>query len=761
MKTKSFIVAIIVITAASMALAQTHSPADTAALRLVAEGKIGLSQNEFKKAEEAFRAALKREENLIAAMAGLGEVEMAKQNWGDANDWYEKILEHEPKNLDAMYHRAICYREAGKFKALFLRDLDWNNSKKYFERVLAQDSLYRDTLYQYALLQRYDEKYEEAILLGHQQIRLKPEIAEAQRGLFRLYQYLLDNRSEKKCIAWLQAHDSEHARYFIGEAHRRAGETAAADSALQKWLDAGPAISPAPAYLALARLHYQREQPQAAEQFFWQAVTGIRNQVDAELVFDDVKYIVTDAELQRFRDLDLPLDYRAFFHGLWTKRDPTPAARFNARLAEHYRRLLYVEKHYVFDRFRTWFNNPDQLNYLQFPPAYYLNDRFNDKGLIYLRHGEPNERVRTAGESVPTNESWLYGKDETTPQLSFHFVAVAGAANWRLTPVITIPEMLEDRVHWDPIYFRMLRGDVQERFILTEKLAQKSADAVDVGFRTDRHSWDKKVRPLDFASYTAFFKAPAGKTALEVYYDLPLPADDELRKISDTTVVYEHGLSMHDLWWNPIQRQSNQIPKAKITGLSMQQGWLGQYRFAVEPDSYHVAFFVRQPTTQRLEGWKNDMVLPDFSENQLAMSSIVLASTIEPASGNEPFVKNGLRLAPNPSRRFDRKKPVYVYFEVYHLTPDAEGKSSFLIEYTTLLRKEEKSGAKKFFALFGGSAKPATTLVVERQADKPISVEYLALDLGETGKGEFRLSIKVTDRHSGKQKESFVDFALF
>ncbi|MGH7601184.1 MAG: hypothetical protein ACREOI_32910, partial [bacterium] len=105
--------------------------------------------------------------------------------------------------------------------------------------------------------------------------------------------------------------------------------------------------------------------------------------------------------------------------------------------------------------------------------------------------------------------------------------------------------------------------------------------------------------------------------------------------------------------------------------------------------------------------------------------------------------------------------PVYVYFEVYHLAPDAEGKSSFVIEYTALLRKEEKSGAKKFFALFGGSAKPATTLAVERHADAPTSVEYLALNLSETGKGEFRLSIKVTDQQSGKQRDGFIDFELF
>lgn len=763
MNTIRFMLAMTLAATVSASLAQTPSPADTTGLRLVEEGKNWLAQNELKKAEEAFRAALKKDAKLTAAMAGFGEVETIKQNWGDANDWYEKILEHEPKNWDAMYHRAICYRETGKFKAFLLRDLDWNNSKKYFERVLAQDSLYRDTIFQYALLRRYEEKYEEAILLGHHQVRLKPELVAAQRGLFRLYQYLLDNRKESDAVKWLQTRDSEHARYFVGEAYRRAEKLDSADAVFRTWLGAAPAISAAPAYLALARLNYQREQPQAAESFFWQAVDSIRNQVDAELLFEDVKYIVTETELQEFRKFTSPKEYTAFFRRQWMSRDPTPADGFNIRLAEHYRRLLYAEKHYIFDRFHSWFNNPDKLGYLKYPPTYYLNDRFNDRGLIYIRHGEPEDRVVTVSPSVPTNDSWLYGRTKDRAEMVFHFVVDenASANNWRVAPFLSQPQFLEDRVQWDPKYFRLLRGDPLESLSLTEEIARKSADAVAVGFRTDRHTWSKEVKPLEFSSYTAFFKAPEGNTALEVYYSLPLPSDKELAKMPDTTALYEHGLTLHDLQWQEIQRRNGRVPKGKITGTPKEQHFVGQYRLFVKPDSYHVAFFVRQPATQKLEGWKQDFRLPNFSENELAMSSIVLASAIEPASGSESFVKNGLRLAPNPSRRCDRQKPVYVYFEVYHLAPDPEGKSSFVIEYTALLRKEEKSGAKKFFALFGGSAKPATTLAVERQADTTTSVEYLALNLGETGKGEFRLSIKVTDRQTGKQKEGFVDFALF
>ncbi|MGH7601666.1 MAG: hypothetical protein ACREOI_35340, partial [bacterium] len=96
MNAKQLIITIITTTTAAVLSAQSHTPTDSTALRLAAEGKTWLAQNEFKKAEAAFRSALQKDANLTAAMSGLGEVSLAKQDWGDANDWYEKILDHEP-----------------------------------------------------------------------------------------------------------------------------------------------------------------------------------------------------------------------------------------------------------------------------------------------------------------------------------------------------------------------------------------------------------------------------------------------------------------------------------------------------------------------------------------------------------------------------------------------------------------------------------------------------------------------------------------
>ena len=64
----------------------------------------------------------------------------------------------------------------------------------------------------------------------------------------------------------------------------------------------------------------------------------------AAFVFEDVKYVVNDQELNAYRSLRTPEEYRAFFHAFWTRRDPTPARAHNVRLAEHYRRLRQAEQ---------------------------------------------------------------------------------------------------------------------------------------------------------------------------------------------------------------------------------------------------------------------------------------------------------------------------------------------------------------------------------------------------------------------------------
>ena len=693
-------------------------------------------------AKKVFESILKIDKNSVTARAALGKIAYQQEDWGEVKNRFGEILDRDSDNPEALYYRAISYRETGKFKALLQRKLDWNKSKKYFLQVIEQDSLFQDVLYQFGRLQRYREKYEEAVLLGHAQIRLKPELIEPRVRIFKFYRYLVVHRGRKKAIAWLDQQPWDYAIYAKGEKLRRDGKLNQAGTLFQSLL-AKPLYMPRqPIYLSLARICYQQKEMNQAEKYFWNAVDEIRYEVEAAIVFEDVKYVLKDEELFEYRALSSMQDKIDFFHKIWVSRDPTPASEKNFRLAEHYRRLLYADKYFMFDRFRTWFNNPDKLTYLNFNPVYKLNEEYNDKGFIYIRHGQRDDWAATIAENVPHNESWLYYQTDTTPQMTFHFFLENTINFWRLGPVIIDSQMLDDRIHWGGIYFRMARANPLERLAIQNEMAEESRKSVTAALASDRHTWEQKVKPLQIPFSGATFRGDNGKTLLEIYYGIPLDDLEHKKKNENKTIAIENGFALHDSDWNLVEKNQAEIFVPALKS----QNYIEINRFVVEPDSYHVAFHIRQPGTDLLGGWKLLIVADDYSASDLGMSEIELASKIQPATSKTKFVKNDLTVVPNPSSSFSKKKPVYIYFEIYGLT-QSERSSNFSIEYTLTLLK---SKAKKFLGIFGGGGKSSITTKIDREGKDEMSVEYLAIDVSSVKAGDYELKVEVKDEATGK-----------
>ena len=65
------------------------------------------------------------------------------------------------------------------------------------------------------------QAWAKAIGLGHAQIRLKPELAHAQIGLFKIYWRFLVETDTEKARRWLRQQKTDHAAFFVGEAFRR------------------------------------------------------------------------------------------------------------------------------------------------------------------------------------------------------------------------------------------------------------------------------------------------------------------------------------------------------------------------------------------------------------------------------------------------------------------------------------------------------------------------------------------------------------
>lgn len=731
----------------------------------VALGDSMVWTGRFKAAKKAYEEALKRDKDFIPAYKGLGQLALELRDWGDLNGSYGEILKRDPDNFEAHYYAGIGHRESGKLKALFLRRSDFNKARDHFQWIVQRDSAYQDVLFQWAVLKRFEEKYTEAIVMGHEQLRLTPHQAKANTGLFSLYQTFLRHKGDRDVISWLNQQPWPHARYFVGEVFRRKGEYESAMPIFDSLLTDPKDLNRQPVYLSLARIYFDEGDPVKGENCFWKAVDDIKTRADAELIFEDLKYIVTDEELKRFDSLMSSSEFQSFFHTILARRDPTPAAKHNVRLAEHYRRLNHAEKYYEFDGVRSWFNNPDKSKQLPFPAAYFANEELNDKGLVYIRHGEPDDRVVTLGESVTTNESWLYYETTASARMAFHFLIDENAAgnNWRLTPVISNAEMLSDRTHWGSVYHRMLNSNLGTRMGAELDMLNESIEAVEIGFSTDHHTFDDNIKPLDMPYYAASFRAPDGSTQLEVYYGFPIEQVARELPGEEKEARVERGFAISDRNWQPLDKYTDtlQVPFSHDT-MKETDLIIDLFRATMPADSYQVGFHVSPNGTHRLGGYNFPMRLPAFSDNELDMSDILLAFSIGPAQNTGKFTRHGLKVVPNPSLAYLLESPVSAYFEVYNLTKGRNGATSFTVEFTlAVLKKKGGRGLKNLFGLLGGGGKSSISLSSARAGTTGFSPEFVTFDVSKMSKGNFDLTVKIIDNHSGESVEKHREIVLY
>ena len=112
------------------------------------KGKQMLSLLQPKQARSFFKKVHDSFPDDLVALLGLGDADFQEQDWGSADNWYDKVLDRDPDNLASHYGKAISKRERGKNTVLVQRMLIWRSARKHFRATVALDSTYRDVLYQ-------------------------------------------------------------------------------------------------------------------------------------------------------------------------------------------------------------------------------------------------------------------------------------------------------------------------------------------------------------------------------------------------------------------------------------------------------------------------------------------------------------------------------------------------------------------------------------------------------------------------------------
>jgi hypothetical protein len=743
--------------------AQAHAPKKTADPdSLVAIGNRRLDERAPDAAQEAFEAALKADKNCRAAMAGMAAADEMRYRWGNAADWYDRIIDRYPEDLDGHYGLAVCKRELGRHVVLLQRYLEWRSAEKHFRKVMQTDSTFRDVVYQIALLEMDRGHYADAILLAHRQIAIHPGDVPGGAGIFRVYDialnhWLTDGALADSAKTWLRSRPTPYDRFFLAELDRRTGRLNEADSLLVSLILRPDGIPLQPVLLSRVRLFVQKNEPQRAHDAYWEAVRSVSDDLGAEFLKREMMPIVNEKEYAVLKTRTpaafLPELLRAF----WFRRNPAPSSPYNLRLVEHFRRMVAAEKNYRFDGFRT---AVDQIHqFLKFPPWYEENEKFNDMGLIYIRFGDPDDQATVQGDQVSTNMSWLYKAKDGAPQMVFHFMSNSPGV-WFLVRDLPDSSMVANLVDWDIRYHEASSGGDLNRYSMQNRLSDESAKTVENAFETDRQSWSARTKIMSVTPALYRFRQGPSRDYFDWAVAIPVA---ELRRQTggDDSIRIETGIELFDGRLRSVWKDTHRIALKDTADPRLRDGMLvDDFPFELPLKRHLLAFHGRVEGTDILNGWKYAIPPDDTSRDRLALGTPELAYGIEPRGASGGRDRTNLVIRPNPSGRARISDPLYLYYEVYNLEPDAKGSTDYMVQFSLRRTNEGKNVFQRIGGLFGGGGNRRISIENRRSGRSRTAADWIGLDVRSAPPGNYELSLRVSDRNTQQEVTAVVPIAL-
>ena len=136
---------------------------------------------------------------------------------------------------------------------------------------------------------------------------------------------------------------------------------------------------------------------------------------------DDLVPIASATELAALDAASGPERARVL-HEFWTQRDRQDLRVTGERLRQHYQRLQVARLNYRLAVTKRRYDTDERYRS--------GSTEFDDRGIIYVRHGAPTDSAAYLGVGACYNLSWLYERPEGN--LIFHFVARDDVDDYRL-----------------------------------------------------------------------------------------------------------------------------------------------------------------------------------------------------------------------------------------------------------------------------------------------------------------------------------------
>jgi GWxTD domain-containing protein len=311
----------------------------------------------------------------------------------------------------------------------------------------------------------------------------------------------------------------------LGRVERDVGDARAALRAFEAWLPASGRLRGL-ALLELARTRFLLGRTDGAGPYFDGAVFD--DTLTVRHFRDDIALIASETELREF-DRTSGSARADFLRRFWRTRDIADLRADGERLREHYRRVYYARRTFPL-------HTPGRSRALDQRIAG-AEPGMDDRGIVVVRHGEPDDRVVMSTLGVEPNESWRYARDEG--DLVLHFVARHDPEVYRLVESLfdvaetMVPQpgsggvgvtegqemLLRSREPLAGFYGRRPRATARpEDFRLAERALSRSSL---VAATTTDDFRPRYVRSLGLRVDPVLFESRGDGTALHLAFALP------------------------------------------------------------------------------------------------------------------------------------------------------------------------------------------------------------------------------------------------
>jgi GWxTD domain-containing protein len=496
---------------------------------------------------------------------------------------------------------------------------------------------------------------------------------------------------------------------------------------------------------------------------------------------EDVVWIITDEERAAFKQLSNDEERDNFIEAFWQRRDPTPDTEENEYKEEHYQRIAYANEHFAAGvaGWRT------------------------DRGRIYIVYGKPDEidshpsggsyerPMEEGGGQTSTFpfEDWRYRYIEGIGQeVMIEFVDTCMCGEFHMT----IDRSEKDALLYTPnagltLYESMGMANKASRFSNSglERLGNGPDSSMQQAKQFDRLEQYSKLMAAPPVKFTDLTEEVNSKVILN-----PMPFDvrSDFVKVTSDTVLVPVTIQMRNRDITFVNKDGVQKGTVNIFGrLSTLTGKIVQTfedtvqvmvpaellpataenasvywkALPLRPGHYKLYVAVKDVNGDRKGTWSRSIVVPEFSDDKLATSSLMVADVMESVPtkdiGTGSFVIGTTKVRPRVAAAdgkpalFKRGKDQKLNFwmQVYNLGVDEKThKPSATFEYNITNLATNKQVVQKV-----ESTDTMGNLGDQVTLQKSITAANLQ-------PGTYRIQIKVNDNISKQTIDPSAVFAV-